>query len=167
MNRRRLIDIGKNITLFPKILPGVGLREIVLLGLAALQAVYFAFYVNQLALGVRLTLALLFAIPIVIVTSVPFHGMTFERWLWQQLAGVFEPKRYRHTTADPRHTRLPEEGVSTAEMPDTANEPMPQKMAGVINTAYALDAPNLGVIMALFACLLVLASTLAYATRAP
>ena len=166
MTRRRLIDIGKNITLFPKILPGIGLREIVLLGLAALQAVYFAFYAEALALGVRLTLAMLIAIPILIVASVPFRGMTFERWLWQQFRGALEPKRFRHTTADPRQARAPDTDANVDTPALTAETAPRARPAAASGGALALATPNLGLVMALFVCLLLLSSVLAYATRA-
>ena len=164
MNRRRLIDIGKNITLFPKILPGLGLREILLLGVAALQAVYFAFYAPALALGMRLTVAMLIAIPILIIATVPFHGMTFERWLWQQLSGALEPKQFRHTTADPKHAHP---SAADAPTPQAVEAPSHARPADANSGALTLDAPNLGVVMAAFLCLLMLASVLAFAARGP
>jgi hypothetical protein len=160
MNRNRLIDIGKNITLFPKILPGIGLREILLMGIAALQAIAFTFYVETLPLGVRLTFAVLVAIPIMIVAAVPFHGVTFERWLWGQLLGMLEPKLFRHATADPNRTRMSEGGEA-----DLDAMPAPRPVATSSAGALAMDVPNLGVVMAAFFCLLILASALAYATR--
>ena len=58
----------------------------------------------------------LIAIPILIVASVPFRGMTFERWLWQQFRGALEPKRFRHTTADPRQARAVAVRAQTARV---------------------------------------------------
>lgn len=162
MKSKRLIEIGKNITLSPKILPGVGLREIILLFAAVIQAVYFTFSVERLPLGVRLTLAMLIAIPILVITVVPFHGLTFERWLWQQLRGALEPKLYRHTTADLDHARL-----RADDTPDLTEETptLPRPVGAAAAGALALDAPNLGVVVFAFFCLLMVASVMAFATH--
>lgn len=95
----RKIVFPAKITLEYKAMRGIGVREVILLGAAALQAVYFIFLAQGMSVPLRLTLAVALALALIIVATVPVRGYRFEQFALLMVRGLLRPKIYLHQTA--------------------------------------------------------------------
>lgn len=147
------------------VLRGIGLREAILIGAAALFAVYVIFMATSLALEIRLTLALVVSVALLTVAKVPIQGYPMEEMFVIWLRGQVRSKRAVHQTG--RRTMPAFEGE--ADVRDGRDVPAPQvavrpaSVAAVHASGLAWAEPDWGVVLALFVGLLVVGSALAYA----
>lgn len=149
------------------VMRGIGLREAILIGAAALFAVYIVFMAASLALELRLTLALIVSVVLLTVAKVPIQGYRMEEMFVIWLRGQVRAKRAVHQTG--RRSMPAFEGEAdvrdgrSAAMPQTATRPTTTPAhAGSLVWA----EPDWGAVLGLFIGLLVVASALAYASGA-
>jgi type IV secretory pathway VirB3-like protein len=149
------------------VMRGIGLREAILIGAAALFAVYVIFMATSLALELRLTLALLVAVTLLTVAKVPVQGYRMEEMVVIWLRGQLRAKRAVHQTG--RRT-MPafEDAADVRDGQDaTAAQVMPMPATAAVRTSAMVWAePDWGAVLALFFGLLVVASALVYAAGA-
>jgi hypothetical protein len=161
----RLILFGSKITLHYKPLRGMGVREIVLLTLAAGQAVYLVFLAESMSFPLRLTLALFLAILLLAAATIPVRGYKVEQFLiGVLLRGLIRPRRYLHQTATRNEPSLADVGDEA----DEAGKAAPQ--AVVAPVARELDwgawaGPNLALVMTMFVLILLIGGLMAYASK--
>jgi cell division protein FtsW (lipid II flippase) len=146
------------------VMRGIGLREAILIGAAALFAVYIIFMATSLALELRLTLALVVSVALLTVAKVPIQGYRMEEMFLIWLRGQIRPKRAVHQTG--RRTMPVFEG--DADVRDGQDVTTPQvavRPATTVAHAGGLvwAEPDWGTVMALFVGLLIVGSALAYA----
>lgn len=165
----RFILFGSKITLNYKPLRGLGVRELLLLGLAAGQAVYLVFLAESISFPVRLTIALFLAILLLAIATIPVRGYKVEYFLFAVwLRGLLRPRRYLHQTAvrPPRplaDTNLDE--VNEQEEGDRDWDATQRHAVG--RTGWGeWAAPNITLVMALFVILLLAGGVIAYVSRA-
>lgn len=149
------------------VMRGIGLREVILIGAAALFAVYIIFMATSLALELRLTLALIVSVALLAVAKVPIQGYRMEKMFVIWLRGQMRPKRAVHQTG--RRSMPTFDGE--ADVRDGQNATKPQVAARPATTVARTGGlvwaePDWGVVMALFVGLLIVGSALAYAAGA-
>jgi type IV secretory pathway VirB3-like protein len=146
------------------VMRGIGLREAILIGAAALFAVYVVFMATTLALELRLTLALLVAVALLTIAKVPVQGYRMEEMVVIWLRGQLRAKRAVHQTG----RRTMPAFDDTADVRDgqdaTAAQAMPTPAITAVRAgAMTWAEPDWGAVLALFFGLLVVASALVYA----
>jgi hypothetical protein len=145
-------------------LRGVGLREAILIGAAALFAVYVVFMATSLALELRLTLALVVSVALLTVAKVPVQGYRMEEIFVIWLRGQLRAKRAVHQTG---RRAMPDFDDAT-DVRD-AHDPSVAQVAsrpatGAVHAGEVVWAePDWGAVLALFFGLLIVASALVYA----
>lgn len=146
------------------VMRGIGLREAILIGAAALFAVYMVFMGTALALELRLTLAVVVAVALLTIAKVPVQGYRMEEMAVIWLRGQLRAKRAVHQTG--RRT-MPafEDAADVRDGQDaTAAQAMPTPAAAAVRASAIVWAePNWGAVLALFFGLLIMASALVYA----
>jgi hypothetical protein len=146
------------------VMRGIGLREAILIGAAALFAVYVVFMATSFALELRLTLALLVAVALLTIAKVPVQGYRMEEMAVIWLRGQLRAKRAVHQTG--RRT-MPafEDAADVRDGQDaTAAQAMPTPAAAAVRVgAMTWAEPDWGAVLALFFGLLIVASALVYA----
>lgn len=159
----RKIVFPARISLEYKAVRGVGIREAILLAVAALQAVYLIFLAESIDFVLRLCLAVFLAIALVAIATVPIRGYRVEQYVLLVVRGMLRPKVYLHQTARREEIDLGA-GIDAApapparpRRPDPAPEPV-----GAIELTGDWAAPNLALVMAIFLTILVLASAAAF-----
>ena len=159
MNRR--ITFGNRITLNYKPVRGLGVREVLLLGAATAQAVYFIFIADQISFALRLSGALFLTLILLAIALVPVRGHRVEHFAFIVLRGIVRPRRYLHQTAE----RDRPYGVAPAVEPEAdslAAEVRAHRR--VLATDGDWVAPNLAPVMALFCVMLVVGSLMVFAS---
>ncbi|MGQ9889820.1 MAG: hypothetical protein ACUVSX_15245 [Aggregatilineales bacterium] len=156
----RKIVFPARITLQYKAVRGVGIREAILLAVAALQAVYLVFLAESVDFVLRLCLALFLAIALVAIATVPIKGYRMEQYILVVLRGLLRPKVYLHQTAQREEIDLGQE-IDPAAVASGRRPPDPAPVAA---SAWEGDwaAPNLAMVMAVFLGILILASLAAF-----
>ena len=147
---------------------GVSARELILVTLAALQAVWFIFMQVEMAFALRLTLAFVFALTLLVIALVPVQDKPVEQYLWRLLRYKLRPagRVYRTSKLDEPATAL--EPVSApAAQPIATPQSRPDTRARTKTQARAWSIsgwlqPNPALIMATFVCVLICGSLTAY-----
>ncbi|MCL5998666.1 MAG: hypothetical protein M1546_21800 [Chloroflexi bacterium] len=152
-----------------KPLRGLGVRELLLLGFAAGQAIYLVFIAESISFPVRLTLALFLAIILLAIATIPVRGYKVEYFLFAVLLrGLVRPRRYLHQTAmrDARQV----DGTSLDETDEPQDADRGKDTAKVRVPARVgwgeWAAPNVALVMAIFVVILLAGSVIAYVSRA-
>jgi hypothetical protein len=161
MNQR--ITFGNRITLNYKPVRGLGLREVLLLGAATAQAVYFIFIADQINFTLRLSVALVLALALLAIALVPVRGHRVEHFAFIVLRGLLRPRRYLHQTAerDQPDVVAPPAGSELGARPVRVRAPA-RAPASVWEGDWV--APNLAPVMALFCAMLVVGSLMVFAS---
>lgn len=149
------------------VMRGIGLREAILIGAAALFAVYIVFMAASLALELRLTLALIVSVVLLTVAKVPIQGYRMEEMFVIWLRGQVRAKRAVHQTG--RRSMPAFEGdADVRDGRDAARTQTAARPAATVAHAGGLvwAEPDWSVVMALFVGLLIVGSALAYASGA-
>jgi small-conductance mechanosensitive channel len=149
------------------VMRGIGLREAILIGAAALFAVYVIFMATALALELRLTLALVIAVTLLTIAKVPVQGYRMEEMAVIWLRGQLRAKRAVHQTGR-RTMPVFEDAADVRDAQDaTAAQAMPMPATAAVRASAMVWAePDWGAVLALFFGLLVVASALVYAAGA-
>jgi hypothetical protein len=167
----RLISFGAKITLNYKPVRGLGVREIVLIGLAAAQAVYLIFMATGMVLAARLGVALFLAIGLLAFAILPIRGHTIEHFILIALRGIVRPRRYLHQTSTRGFTAAPEDQTCDAPAQVAARAAAPAAAPARRAIRRPLvpqgewSGPNLALVMAVFCVLLFAGSVIAYAAQ--
>lgn len=145
---------------------GVSARELILVTLAALQAVWFIFVQVEMAFALRLTLAFVFALTLLAIALVPVQDKPVEQYLWRLLRYKLRPagRVYRTSKLDEPTTAL-EPAPATQPVATTQRRPAPRTRAKTQARAWSIDGwmqPNPALIMAAFVCVLVCGSLTTY-----
>jgi hypothetical protein len=147
------ITPGRKITLNWKAVGRMGLREVLLLGIAIIQAIWLIFMVGSVAFELRFVCALLIATLLVCWASIPIRGLPAEKALFKIVRGALGAKRYKHQTA--RADALRGEG----KVIDEQEAAKPKRgEANNANGEPTWAAPNLGLVAFVFMCLVTLSS---------
>lgn len=164
----RFILFGSRITLNYKPLRGLGMREVLLLGLAAGQAVYLVFMAESMSFPVRLTLALFLAIILLAIATIPVRGYKVEYFLFAVLLrGLLRPRRYLHQTAmrDTRQVGDASPG-EIDELGEANSDRVVKKWRVTVRAEWGeWAAPNVALVMAIFVVILLAGSVIAYVSR--
>lgn len=165
MNRD--IEFGMPIQLRPKLTRTMGLREAVLIGGAALQALWLIFIVQSWPFALRASIAMLVAIVLLTITAVPFWGMRFEIFVLTYLRYLLRPKQHIHMTAwrEWQEAQARQEQANTAVEDSTANAVIPKARAAAPALSLDWAAPDPALVMFVFVVLLVAGSVIAYVGR--
>lgn len=149
------------------VMRGIGLREAILIGAAALFAVYVVFMATTLALELRLTLALLVAVALLTIAKVPVQGYRMEEMAVIWLRGQLRAKRAVHQTGR-RTMPVFEDAADVRDGQDaTAAQAMPAPVTAAARAGAMVWAePDWGAVLALFVGLLIVASAFVYAAGA-
>ena len=163
----RFIQFGSRITLNYKPLRGLGVREIVLLGLAAGQAIYLIFLAESISFPIRLTLAMFLAVLLLAIATVPVRGYKVEYFLFNVLLrGLFRPRRYLHQTAIRDRPRMVGTSATQEAAPEKVNEDISRVPATTKVGWGEWAGPNLAIAMTLFIIILLTGSVIAYVSKA-
>ena len=147
---------------------GVSARELILVTVAALQAVWFIFVQVEMAFALRLTLAFVFALTLLAIALVPVQDKPVEQYLWRLLRYKLRPagRVYRTSKRDEPEITLEASPASVAQPVTTPqSRPAPRARAKVQAHAWSISGwmqPNPALIMAAFVCVLVCGSLTAY-----
>lgn len=157
MSRR--ITFGSKITLNYKALGGLGLREVALLALAAIQAVYWVLITDTPPFAARLVIALSIGLVFMAWAVVPIRGYKIEHFLWLWLRNIVRPRRYLHQTAEAQSTQvvLEDEAANTKPKVTRSSLAMPHLPGDWVG-------PNMAIVMAIFLTLMLLSSFGLYVT---
>ena len=81
---------------------GISARELILITIAALQAVWFIFVQVEMAFALRLTLAFVFALTLLAAALVPVQDKPVEQYLWRLIRYKLRPsgRLYRTSLRD-------------------------------------------------------------------
>lgn len=159
MNRR--ISFGSKITLNYKTLGGLGLREVTLLAVAAIQAVYWALVADAPTFAVRLVIALGIGIVFMAWAVVPIRGYKIEHFLWLWLRNITRPRRYIHQTAGAQSSSLSLADETAPAKPKRTMVPPTLHMPPLQGDWVG---PNMGLVMLIFLALMLISSAGLYIT---
>ena len=159
MNRR--ITFGSKITLNYKALGGLGLREVVLLAFAAIQAVYWVLVADTPPFAARLVIALGIGLVFMAWAVVPIRGYKIEHFLWLWLRNIVRPRRYLHQTAEAQSTQVVIED-ETANAKPKLKAALPSLSIPHLQGNWA--GPNMALVMTMFLVLMLISSFGLYIT---
>lgn len=153
----RRVSFPARIDLRYQVMRGIGVREAILIALAAGQAIWLVFVVESLPFVSRLMLAALIAVALIAIATVPIRGYKMEHYLLIVARGMLRPKVYLHQTARSAPIAVSEEPV-VAQKEDAQKLPdfKPPREFG------EWAAPNVLVVMLLFLALMAMSATMLY-----
>jgi len=153
----RRVSFPARIDLRYQVMRGIGVREAILIALAAGQAIWLVFVVESLPFVSRLMLAALIAVALIAVATVPIRGYKMEHYLLIVVRGMLRPKVYLHQTARSAPIAVSEEAV-------VAQEEDEQKLPGFEPPREFGEwaAPNVLAVMLLFLALMAISATMLY-----
>ena len=153
----RRVSFPARIDLRYQVMRGIGIREAILIALAAGQAIWLVFVVESLPFVSRLMLAALIAVALIAIATVPIRGYKMEHYLLIVARGMLRPKVYLHQTARSAPIEVCEEPV-VAQEEDEQKLPdfKPPREFG------EWAAPNVLVVMLLFLALMAMSATMLY-----
>jgi len=153
----RRVSFPARIDLRYQVMRGIGVREAILIALAAGQAIWLVFVVESLPFVSRLMLAALIAVALIAIATVPIRGYKMEHYLLIVARGMLRPKVYLHQTARSAPIVVSEEPV-VAQEEDEQKLPdfKPPREFG------EWAAPNVLVVMLLFLALMAMSATMLY-----
>jgi hypothetical protein len=153
-----------------ELVSNMGVRELTLVGIAGLQALYWLFVVTSMPFVSRLTLAGLIGLILTAIALVPIKDKKIEWHLAQFVRYKLRPARRIHQTAKRQpfeETEAPTPKKAASPKPQAHNMPRPvyQRRARGLSLSAALPLLDPVWIVAAFACVLVIASVIAYVGR--
>jgi len=153
----RRVSFPARIDLRYQVMRGIGVREAILIALAAGQAIWLVFVVESLPFVSRLMLAALIAVALIAIATVPIRGYKMEHYLLIVARGMLRPKVYLHQTARSAPIAVSEEQV-VAQEEDEQKLPdfKPPREFG------EWAAPNVLAVMLLFLALMAISATMLY-----
>jgi hypothetical protein len=153
----RRVSFPARIDLRYQVMRGIGVREAILIALAAGQAIWLVFVVESLPFVSRLMLAALIAVALIAIATVPIRGYKMEHYLLIVARGMLRPKVYLHQTA----RSAP---IAVSEEPVVAQEEDEQKLPDFKPPREFGEwaAPNVLVVMLLFLALMAMSATMLY-----
>jgi hypothetical protein len=155
----RRISFPARFNLGYQLMRGIGLREAILLTLAAGQAMWLVFIFEGLHLATRVMLATIIAILLITLATVPVRGYKIEQYLIIMLRGSLRPKVYLHQTAQGMSYQVNEDVVvQPVEEEKPVRDVKPRREIGYGEWA----APNVLAVMAMFLALMVVSALLLY-----
>jgi len=154
----RRISFPARLDLAYQVMRGIGMREAVLIALAVGQAIWLVFVVEALPFVTRVTLAVLLAIALIALATIPIRGYKMEHYLLIVLRGLIRPKVYLHQTARAAPIEVAEQPV--AAPPPSPSPPDFRSLGDQAVGEWA--APSVLVVMLLFLGLMALSAVLMY-----
>ena len=153
----RRVSFPARIDLRYQVMRGIGIREAILIALAAGQAIWLVFVVESLPFVSRLMLAALIAVALIAIATVPIRGYKMEHYLLIVARGMLRPKVYLHQTA----RSAP---IAVSEEPVVAQEEDEQKLPDFKPPREFGEwaAPNVLAVMLLFLALMAMSATMLY-----
>jgi molybdopterin-guanine dinucleotide biosynthesis protein A len=153
----RRVSFPARIDLRYQVMRGIGVREAILIALAAGQAIWLVFVVESLPFVSRLMLAALIAVALIAIATVPIRGYKMEHYLLIVARGMLRPKVYLHQTA----RSAP---IEVSEEPVVAQEEDEQKLPDFKSPREFGEwaAPNVLAVMLLFLALMAMSATMLY-----
>jgi len=153
----RRVSFPARIDLRYQVMRGIGVREAILIALAAGQAIWLVFVVESLPFVSRLMLAALIAVALIAIATVPIRGYKMEHYLLIVVRGMLRPKVYLHQTA----RSAP---IAVSEEPVVAQEEDEQKLPDFKPPREFGEwaAPNVLAVMLLFLALMAMSATMLY-----
>ena len=154
----RRISFPARLDLGYQFMRGVGVREAVLLAVAVGQAIWLIFLADSLAFVSRLTVAIVIAVALIAIATVPIKGYKVEQYAVIVIRGMLRPKVYLHQTA-----RAAEVEIETQPIKEERQETEERAYRPARDIAYGeWAAPNVLAVMLLFLALMVVSSLLLY-----
>lgn len=156
-----------------EIVNNMGARELVLVTLAAGQAIWLIFVQVQMEFALRFTIAGLIVLVLLAIALVPIKDKPIEWHLIQFVRYKLRPSMRIHQTALHKPDEILEEVATAAPIPaptpatSTRAPTVPRRRARAAAAVGSLDllAPDPTLVLATFACMLILGSAIAYVGR--
>ena len=167
LGTNRDIHMGNPVDLERRRVVGdMGLRETLLAGAAALQAVWLVFVLTELPFALRLTLAALIALVLLTIALVRPQNLTLEQHIINFVQYQRRPKHRVHLTSERDRLRLAHPGEVVADdavVPtQTCAPPRAASHSRSLHLDWGSDMPDPALILAVFFCLLIAGSVIAY-----
>ena len=167
LGTNRDIHMGNPVDLERRRVVGdMGLRETLLAGAAALQAVWLVFVFTELPFAVRLTLAALIALVLLTIALVRPHNLTIEQHIINFVQYQRRPKHRVHLTGERDALRMAHPGdviADDAVIPTkTRAPPRAASHSRSRHLDWGLEMPNPALVLAVFLGLLIVGSVIAY-----
>ena len=163
LGTNRDIHMGNPVDLERRRVVGdMGLRETLLAGAAALQAVWLVFVFTQLPFALRLTLAALIALVLLTVALVRPHNLTIEQHLINFVQYQRRPKHRVHLTSERDRLRLVQQGDVIADDAVVPTQTRAASHRRSLHLDWGWDMPDPTLVLAVFLGLLIVGSVIAY-----
>jgi hypothetical protein len=156
----RRISFPARLDLSYQFMRGVGVREAVLLAVAVGQAIWLIFLVDSLAFVSRLVMAVVIAVALIAIATVPIKGYKVEQYAVIVIRGMLRPKVYLHQTARAAEVEIETQPIIKEERQEKKEERAYRPARDVAPGEWA--APNVLAVMLLFVALMVVSSLLLY-----
>ena len=167
LGTNRDIHMGNPVDLERRRVVGdMGLRETLLAGTAALQAVWLVFVLTGLPFALRLTLAALIALVLLTIALVRPQNLTLEQHIINFVQYQRRPKHRVHLTSERDRLRLTQQGDVVADdaMAPTKTRAAPRapSHSRSLHLDWGWDMPDPSLVLAVFFCLLIVGSVITY-----
>ena len=143
----------------------MGPRELILVGIAAAQAIWFVFMLTTMAFALRLMLAGVIGLALLAIALVPIKDKPIEWHVVQFIRYKLRPARRIYQTALRKPIEVAEvapQAVAPITQPQPVADAKPHTKARVNAGAWHRLLPDPALVLAAFACLLVVGSVVAY-----
>ncbi len=143
----------------------MGPRELILVGIAAAQAIWFVFMLTTMAFALRLTLAGVIGLVLLAIALVPIKDKPVEWHVVQFIRYKLRPARRIYQTALRKPIEMAEVAAAPSAQPKPIAEAKPRTSAKANAGAWRELLPDPALVLAAFACLLIVGSAVAYAGK--